>query len=280
MKKPLILTAISVILGGTIPMVSHPILNVTNKIQTAQMNNDQQIIDFNTLNQKVALVVLKQDFPDQTISSVTNIGVTNLNVSNVTGTVVRTTSTEQPQAIFMGENVLDNSEGDTDQTLKTASYQKDVTNTITHTVTHGITLDAKATVNIFNINLDYNFSNAKTETQSTTITVNSPAQQVIVPAHKKVLVKTYLGQNDTKVNLDLNATISGAIIGNYTVDNSNIVYDFDLPLALAYEQYSINNQLPSGILVDMTNQLVTFHGLADAENVSESNIYSVLIEEM
>ncbi|AOX43983.1 hypothetical protein S100390_v1c06460 [Spiroplasma sp. NBRC 100390] len=279
MKKPLVLTAITTILSGTIPMVSYPISHTMTNVKVNQIIKDEQIIDFNALNQKVALAVLKQNFPDQTISDVTNINVTNLNVFNVRGIVTGTSSTEEPQAIFMGDNVLDNSEGDTDQTLKTPSYQKDVTNIITHTVTHGITLSAKATIDIFNINLDYNFSNSKTETQSTTITVNSPIQQVVVPAHKKVLVKTYLGQNDTKVDLDLNATLSGTITGNYTIANSNVVYDFDLPLALAYEQYSVNNPLPSGISVDMTNQLVTFRGLADAENVSESNIYSVTIEE-
>ncbi|WP_425379491.1 ETX/MTX2 family pore-forming toxin [Spiroplasma endosymbiont of Stenodema calcarata] len=280
MKKPLILTAVSALLGGTIPMVSRPISNQMTKIQTNQIINDGQLIDFDALNQKVALDVLKQNFPDKTITNVTNVTAINLNVFNVKGAITGTTSTETPQALFMGENILDNSAGDTDQVLKTSSYQKEVTNQTAHTVTHGITISAKATIDVFNINLDYNFSDSKTDTQITTITVNSPIQQIILPAHKKMLVKTYLGQNDTKVNLDLDATLNATIHGNYKIDNSNITYDFDFPLALAYEQYSLNNQLPSGISVDMINQLVSFHGLADAENVSESNIYSVSIEEV
>lgn len=277
--KKLLLTAISSIFGGIMPVISAGIYNNIIELKTKHLNNEQ-LIDFNALNQKVALDVLKQTFPDKTITGVTNVNVTDLNVFDVKGTVTGTTSTEQSQAIYMGEDVLDNSYGDTDQMLKTSSYQKDVINQITHTVVHGITVDAKATVDIFNINLEYNFSNTKTETQSTTITVNSPIQTIAVPAHKKFLVKTYLGQNDVKVNLDLNAILAGTIYGNYTISNSNEIYDFHLPLALAYQQYSLNNQLPDGISVDIVNQLVSFHGLAVAENVSESNIYSVAIEEI
>lgn len=279
MKKPLLLTALSLSAINCIPFAVNNHTNFATNDSNTNVK-DNQMIDFKALNKDIATYALQQLYPNQTITSVSNVDVKDLNMTNVDGKIVGSSSSSNPTALFMGEVTLDNSQGIIERTLKTDSYQKQVTNEISHTVTSGISIGAKAKIDIFNLNLEYDYNNSKTETKSETITVTSPSQSIIVPAHTKYLVKTFLGQNTTKVDIDLNATIAGTITGNYTLSGSNDILEFGLPLALSYQQYSSAHALPDGISIDLVNQVVNFHGLANAENVSESDIYSVNIEEV
>lgn len=178
---------------------------------------------------------------------------------------------ENESLLFVGESILTNNM-DTEQTLKTNSFSKTMSNTVSSQVTHGFMLgtEAKAKFGIpligeteVSLKAEYNFSSSETNETSESYTYGVEPQEIVVPPHSSVKVRVDLNTADISGKVKLMATpksefedIDGYF--HYGLDEQNITesipftYNWNtltkevkqLNLSVDDIDYDFNNQAP------------------------------------
>lgn len=124
---------------------------------------------------------------------------------------------EKQELIFAGKTQLTNFTNQP-QTLTSQAFDFSQNNTVTSTVTHGIStsLSANASFNIpvignlgTSITTSYNFSTAKANASSTTITYKIPSQSIVVNPGETIEVRARLEKVSVSGDVDLHATLTG-----------------------------------------------------------------------
>lgn len=121
---------------------------------------------------------------------------------------------ENESLLFVGESILTNNM-DTEQTLKTNSFSKTMSNTVSSQVTHGFMLGTEASAKFgipligeteVSLKAEYNFSSSETNETSESYTYGVEAQEIVVPPHSSVKVRVDLNTADISGKVKLMAT--------------------------------------------------------------------------
>ncbi|MFK4894274.1 MULTISPECIES: ETX/MTX2 family pore-forming toxin, partial [Lactococcus] len=178
---------------------------------------------------------------------------------------------ENESLLFVGESILTNNMN-TEQTLKTNSFSKTMSNTVSSQVTHGFMLGTEARTSFgipligeteLSLKAEYNFSSSETNEISESYTYGVEPQEILVPPHSSVKVRVDLNTADISGKVKLMATPKtdfGDIDGyfHYGPDEQNIAesipftYNWNtltkevrqLNLPVDDIDYDFNNQTP------------------------------------
>jgi hypothetical protein len=217
----------------------------------------------------------------------------NLEVLDTTTTKINTSTDELiTEDIEVQEAELIN-DGDINQTMSTSALSKATTETKSTTVTHGWKISKEAGVSIggasFKDTYEYNGSVATTNTTSTTRTLESPSQSVIVKPHSTTNVKAMLVQNKIDGTFDFVTKLTGTVDIYYfvepevtkssipfmpptvkTPDHGHVLKDVPIYELLALE--SANTPLPDNISLDDEKKEVLLKGQGTYQGVMGSKI--------
>lgn len=275
MKKVLALKDLILIDENLIPHVNKakkPNTDAPNAIANTQGIN---LIDFDELMKHAVEAAYRASVKDNpSYLSISGLDYGNMQISEVNVTINHEPEfSSNPKAIFMGTNTFSNTTNET-QTYKTDSYTKKIINKISSSVNWGISLKIDASYSIFNNKFTFSYNKTETTTNEKTIQINAPTQSLKLPPHTRYKVNVFLGQNDSEVNLNLHARISGTI-HCYVNTAISCWFSIDMATALLFLP-----SLPHGISVDPTNKQIIFDGAATAKNVSQNSSFSVQIEKL
>lgn len=202
---------------------------------------------------------------------------------------------EDVTPLYLGHNEFNNTT-DTEQSFNTATYTKTVTETTSTSMTRGFSINGKG--KIFKLPLIlkegtevtgvFNSSDTKTTTNTETITLTAPAQNVKVPAHKKYKATTYLEQQSYKgpvyykavgSNLRTNIHTKGMWI-DYKGTPHTKKYQFNEDTGYCWNSLSDSGKSKvQDITINAQSNQMHFEGVSQANGVFGSklvvNIYDI-----
>ncbi|MDH6122865.1 ETX/MTX2 family pore-forming toxin [Kitasatospora sp. GAS204B] len=199
--------------------------------------------------------------------------------SNVSAEPEGTPTTTLGDTWYIGSATLTN-DSDRDQTLSSASFSKEIKQTLSTSVTNGVQLGAKviATVNFGpvqaggELSTTVNFSSTDTESTTTGETYMAPPQNIFLPAHTQADVSVTLQQVDTTGSLHLRADLSGMPTTQVSGFQGELA-DILGPNTRYGPQKVGAPALPDGITVDTVNKTVHFDGEATYTATYGTNMY-------
>lgn len=244
-----------------------------NYAPSAQVTN---IIEFEELMKHASAAAYQASIKDRpSYVSFESIHYSDMKISEVSVSLVHEPElASNPKAIFMGTNTFENTTNEI-QSYKTDPYTQKITNKVSSSVNWGISLKLEASYSILNNKFTFNYNKTETTTNEKTIQINAPAQSVKLPPHSHCKVNVFLGQNDSEVNLNLHARISGTFQCYINTGGTSCWFSIDMATALLFLP-----SLPHGISVDMQNKQIIFNGAAVAKNISQNSSFSVQIEKL
>ncbi|MGX5625246.1 ETX/MTX2 family pore-forming toxin [Bacillus cereus] len=138
---------------------------------------------------------------------------------------------EKPSSsVYMGTTNLSHSGGTSEQTLYSQAFSKTVTSSVTTTITHGAKVGAKAGAKLqvplvgetaVELNAEYNFAKAGSETSTENVTYTVPSQPVKLQVGESAKVTANLRMAKASGEVRLRTTYTGEIQSNFFVNTPN-----------------------------------------------------------
>lgn len=243
------------------------------KIVTMQSMQEEknEILDFDKLIQKASESAMKIFVPGSEVR-IKSIDTSNLSYANLEVKQNGDISwTDDVHGFFFGESIFENNL-DKSQVMTTNSYEKTIENSVSHSVTYGFSAALKAKFSFLENELTFSYNETKTTTKTTEIFSKSPPQSFTIPAKSKYKVTTFLGKRSSKVDVNLNADVSGDLKIKY--NNDAIIL---IPIHIAFATLE---ELPKGISINANKEIVNFQGIGYATAVEQNDLFSVLTEKI
>ncbi|MCU5406760.1 ETX/MTX2 family pore-forming toxin [Bacillus cereus] len=135
---------------------------------------------------------------------------------------------EKPSSpVYMGTTNLSHSGGTSEQTLYSQAFSKTVTSSVTTTITHGAKVGAKAGAKLqvplvgetsVELNAEYNFAKAGSETGTENVTYTVPSQPVKLQPGESAKITANLRMAKASGEVRLRTTYTGEIQSNFFVN--------------------------------------------------------------